>query len=260
MDGLKISVFYLGCLDCQYFRIVNSDDESRMYHSPVPAVLIQHPTLGNILYDTGNSPYNKWEYGSHVNEIYPVKEFISIEDALASKGLSCSDIDLLILSHLHFDHAGGLKYFIGTKAIKNVMVAEADLLNACKSVFTGEKHGAYIKSLFDVEGVIYKPIEGTVELAPDLTLFVQQSHTPGVIGMIVKTAAAGNLIFTSDTVYAKDSWDYLLPPGGNINKTTSEFFTNIERLKDLQKQYNATMIFGHDYDQILEWSQKGTIE
>lgn len=260
MSGMKITMFYLGYLDCQYFRLVNCDDESRMYQSPMSAVLIQHPTLGNILYDTGNSPYSKQEYGSHINEIYPVNTFISIEDALASKGLTCGDIDQLIFSHLHFDHVGGLKYFAGTKAIKNVIVSEADLLNACRSVFTGEEHGAYVKSLFDVEGVVYRPIQGTVELAPDLTLFVQQSHTPGVIGMIVKTKTEGNLIFTSDTVYTKASWEYLLPPGGNINKTTSEFFENIEWLKELQKQYNATMIFGHDYDQIMEWSQKGTID
>ncbi len=259
MENLKLTMFYLGCLDCQYFRLVNCDDETRRYQSPISAILIQHPTLGNILYDTGNSPYSKRDYGAHINQIYPVKQFISIEEALTSKGLTCGAIDRLIFSHLHFDHVGGLNYFAGTKAIKNVTVSRPELLNACESVFTGN-HGAYVKKLFDVDGVVYKPIEGTVELAPDLTLFVQQSHTPGVIGLIVKTRTEGNLIFTSDAVYTQDSWNYLIPPGGNINKTTNEFFDNIQYLKELQKKYNATMIFGHDCDQIQEWSRKGTIE
>lgn len=254
MNGMKISLLYLGSLECNYFRIVDCDDKSRMYHSPVSAILIQHPSLGNILYDTGNSPYSGREYGAHINAVYPVEEFISIEDALA-----CGDIDRLILSHLHFDHVGGLRYFAGTKAIRNITVARAELLNACESVFTESPHSAYIKNLFDVEGAVYHPIEGTVELAPDLTLFVQQSHTPGVIGLIVKTQTMGNLIFTSDAVYARESWDRLIPPGGDINKTTSEFFANAERLKELQKQYDATMIFGHDCEQILEWSCKGSI-
>ena len=35
----------------------------------------------------------------------------------------------------------GLRYFTGTKAIKNIIVAEADLLNACRSVFTRESPG-----------------------------------------------------------------------------------------------------------------------
>lgn len=260
MDNLKISLLYLGNLGCNYYRIVNCDDKSRMYLSPISAVLIQHPVLGNILYDTGNSPFSRHEYGSHINEVYPVEEFISIEEALAAKGLSCRDIDRLIFSHLHFDHVGGLRYFAGTKAIRNITVARAELLNACESVFTAEEHSAYRKSLFDVEGAVYHTIDGTVELAPDLTLFVQQSHTPGVIGMIVKTQTEGNLIFTSDTVYTRESWEQQLPPGGNINKTTSEFFSNMERLREMQKQYDATMIFGHDYDQIMEWSRKGTME
>ncbi len=260
MNGMKISLLYLGNLGCNYFRIVDCDDKSRMYHSPISAILIQHPSLGNILYDTGNSPYSVREYGAHINAVYPVEEFVSIEDALASKGLACGDIDRLILSHLHFDHVGGLRYFAGTKAIRNITVARAELLNACEGVFTESPRSAYIKSLFDVEGAVYHPIEGTVELAPDLTLFVQQSHTPGVIGLVVKMQTMGNLIFTSDAVYARESWERLIPPGGDINKTTSEFFANVERLKKLQKQYDATMIFGHDYEQIREWSCKGSIE
>ena len=75
-----------------------------MYRSPVSALLIRHPRLGNILYDTGNSPYSRWEYGEAINSVYPVGSFVSIEQALSLHGLKCSDIDMIILSHLHFDH------------------------------------------------------------------------------------------------------------------------------------------------------------
>ena len=37
---------------------------------------------------------------------YPITEMITIEEALAKEGLTPGDIDQLILSHLHFDHAG----------------------------------------------------------------------------------------------------------------------------------------------------------
>lgn len=260
MDTLRMNLLPLGHLDCQYFRIVAGADEQTMYESPVSATLIRHPSLGNILYDTGNSPFNRWEYGEHINKIYPVGRFVSIQEALASQGLTCADIDMIIMSHLHFDHAGGLKYFVGTRAIQNVVVAEAELMNACRSVLTAEEHSAYVKSLFDVEGIVYKTIQDTVELSPDLTLFVQKSHTPGVIGLIIKTRSMGNVILTSDTVYTQESWDKALPPGGHINKTTDEFFANLERLKRMQKEYGAVMLFGHDSAQIREWSQRGGIE
>ena len=259
MNEPTLNVLPLGHLDCQYFRIVAGCDESRMYRSPVSALLIRHPRLGNILYDTGNSPYSRWEYGEAINSVYPVGSFVSIEQALSLHGLKCSDIDMIILSHLHFDHVGGLRYFQGTKAIKNVIVAETELQSACFSVFTGEEHSAYIKSLFDVEGVVYRPIRETTELAPDLTLFIQKAHTPGVTGLIVKTRTLGNVIATSDAVYTKETWETSTRYLRVINKGTEDFLANLQRLRDMQKHYDAVMLFGHDSEQIQEWSLKGDI-
>ncbi len=258
MDTLSLDVLFLGHLDCQYFRIVDGCDQQKMYQSPVSALLIRHPRLGNVLYDTGNSPFSSWEYGRHINEVYPVGSFVSIEQALALHGLRCSDIDTLVLSHLHFDHVGGLRYFCGTKAIKNIIVAKSELERACVSAMTHEENSAYVKSLFDVEGACYKTIDKTLELAPDLTLFVQQAHTPGVIGLVLKTAR-GTIIATSDAVYTKETWETGTPPGGAINTGTEAFRKNLERLKVMQAQYGATMLFGHDKAQIEEWCRMGTI-
>lgn len=260
MDTLSLRVLPLGHLRCQYFRIVDGYDENVMYDSPVSALLIRHPTLGNVLYDTGNSPYHRREYGDDITRVYPVENFRSIEDALQSEGLTCEDIDMIILSHLHFDHVGGLRYFQNSKAIKNVVVAERELWNACRSVFTDEEGGAYVKSLFDVDGVIYRPIRDTTDLAPDLTLFIQEAHTPGVIGLAIKTQTMGQIIVTSDTVYTRETWEKSLPPGGPINKGTKEFLSNLDRLKQMQEQRHATMLFGHDNEQIAAWSKKGVIK
>ena len=259
MNSLLLDVLPLGHLKCQYFRIVDGYDEQVMYQSPVSALLIRHPSLGNILYDTGNSPYHRIEYGEEINNIYPVSDYISVDEALKSKGLSCSDIDMIILSHLHFDHVGGLKFFKNSKAIKNIIVSENELLDACKNVFTSDDTGVYIKSLFDIDGAIYHPITDKCELAPDLTIFVQKSHTNGVIGLIIKTKYEGNIIVTSDAVYTRENWEKMLPPGGPINKDTSDFIKNIEFLKILKQRHNATMLFGHDNIQIKEWINKGTI-
>ena len=259
MTSLSLNVLPLGHLKCQYFRIVDGYDEQVMYQSPVSALLIRHPSLGNILYDTGNSPYHRIEYGEEINTIYPVDDYISIEQALKTKGLSCSDIDIIILSHLHFDHVGGLKFFKNTKAIKNIIVSENELLDACKTVYTSDKSGAYIKSLFDIDGAVYRPITDKFALAPDVILFIQKSHTNGVIGLIIKTESEGNIIVTSDAVYTRENWEKMLPPGGPINKDTSDFIKNIEFLKILKQRHNATMLFGHDNIQIKEWINKGTI-
>ena len=257
--GMKISVLYLGRMEFPRFRLVDCKDESVMVKSPVVALLIQHPTLWNILYDSGNSPEYATVYTEAMRHDYPITEMISIQDALAARGLTPDDIDQIILSHLHFDHAGGLEYFVGTKAIRHVLVAEADLKEAYFRTMTGNG-GAYIRSLFDVEGIQFETINESTKLADDLELFIQQSHTPGVIGMLLRTENHGTILTTSDTIYTQDSYDNELPPGGTINKTPEEFYTNLARIRQMEKDCHATLFFGHDYDQVRQWEAKGWID
>lgn len=256
MSEVTMKVLYLGYLDCQYLRIVDGYEENVMYKSPVSAILIRHPELGNILYDTGNSPFHRTAYGEHINSVYPVGEFISIEDALEAEGLACKDIDILILSHLHFDHCGGLRYFKGSKAAQNIIVSKADLENACCEIFGGNRTSAYIKSLFDMDGVSFRLLDEDVELGRGIRLFIQKAHTPGVIGMVLDTMSAGTVITTGDAVYTRESWETRVPPGGGINKSIEAFQSNIERLDKLRQKYGATMLFGHDSKQIAEWSSR----
>lgn len=254
---MNIKVLYLGHIECKEDNLVKCEDERQMIKSPIPAILIQHPKLGNILYDTGNSPFYSSEYPESTLETYPIPEFISIEEALKESGLTPADIDMIIISHLHFDHAGGLKYFRGTKAIKNVLVAESELKNAYHQVMTGQA-GAYVKSLFDLDEIVFKTINEDTDLADDIRLFIQNSHTPGVTGMILKTESKGNIIVTSDTVYTKESYDRELPPGGSINKTQKEFFDNLEKIKKMEQEYSAMLVYGHDYDQIVAMNKEGS--
>lgn len=249
---MKINVLYLGKIDCKRDNLVQSQEESVMIQSPINAILIQHPELGNILYDTGNSPEYASEYPASVLETYPITEFISVEEALQQHGLGVNDIDTIVLSHLHFDHAGGLRYFIGTKAFQNVIVAEEELKGAFFSVMTGQS-GAYVKSLFDLDGIRFVPYQKELRLAKDVLLFSQKSHTLGCTGMVLNTEQ-GAIITTSDTIYTEDSYQSELPPGGSINATTEEFFENLKKIKKMQAKLNAKLIFGHDFEQIKKLS------
>ena len=55
-------------------------------------------------------------------------------------------------------------------------------------------------------------------------------------------------------VYTRESYEKELPPGGKINKTTEEFFNNLKGIKEMEKKYQAEIVFGHDYEQILSLS------
>ena len=111
-----------------------------------------------------------------------------------------------------------------------------------------------------MEGIRFQTICEDTRLADDVTLFLQEAHTPGVIGMRLKTEHHGTILTTSDAVYTAESYEKALPPGGTINKTTDEFFHNLAYIRKMQQEYDATLLFGHDYDQILAWVARGEID
>ena len=258
-EGIRFSVLYLGRMECRKLYLVDDDDPEEMIKSPVSALLIQHPKLGNILVDTGNSPYYHGEYSRETQTTYPIVEYISIEQALWEKGLTVDDIDRIILTHLHFDHAGGLHYFMKSKAFHHVLVAEEELKNAFFSVMTGDD-GAYVKELFDLEGIRYETYRDKLELSDDLVLFAQKCHTPACTGLIIRTGSGKVVIDTSDAVYTRESYEARIAPGGHINKTREEFFANLDALEQIRKQYGGEFLYGHDYDQIRVLNQLGWIE
>lgn len=261
-DDIQVKILDLGYMTFYKKELVRTNDEKELIFSPALAILIKHPDAGYILYDTGNDDAWRDTYTDHIKEVYPISECITIAEALEKEGLRPDDIDVLILSHMHFDHAGGMKYFANTKAGAHTLVSEAELNDVQHILAQSEDKtsGAYIGKLFlDLPGVHYESVKGeTFELTSGITLFVQHCHTAGLLGMKVQLQDR-TILFAGDTVYTQEAYDEELPPGGSINKTDSEFIDNVHRLKNLQKENSAEVFFGHDYNQAREWQRKGWI-
>lgn len=258
MAGLRFKPYYLGYMKTKLNLLVRCDDEEEPYRSPVVSVLFDHPTLGKFLYDVGEDEYGDLHWPPRVREMYPIGESQTIKDALAEDGIGVDDLDFIVLSHCHMDHTCGLPMFSGTKAIQRIIVHGDDLDVALATIGTPEEDSSSFarQSLCEIPDAKYEKVYGEIKLADDLILFTQKCHTPGVLGVLAKTENNGWYIFTSDTVYTGPAFEKEIPPGGTINKTDKEFFDNLAFLKDLQKKYNATIIYGHDYDQAREIDRK----
>ncbi len=221
---------------------------------PIPCycVLIQHPTLGSVLFDTGidDDYQNRWP--KNLLEEYPVKRFHRLADRLAEVGLSPAEIDLLILSHLHFDHAGNLRSFCGTKAGRHVVVQSEEARHAffrsnlydCQEV--RYRHDGYVRHEFNgLPGIAFDIIEGDVALADDLELLHLPGHTPGTMGLLVRTEHFGTALFPSDAVY--NAMNYGPPavlPG--MCARPDVFFESIEKCRRLLDQEHGTLFYSHD--------------
>ncbi len=80
-------------------------DEKNRVALELGCLLIRTPRGKNVLVDTGLS--SKYDKNEKFRRIYAVERPATLGDALRSLGLAPSDIDYVINTHLHFDHAGG---------------------------------------------------------------------------------------------------------------------------------------------------------
>lgn len=256
MQNLSFRILYLGDMTFYKKELILTPDDQETVVSPAFAILIKHPTAGYLLYDTGNHPQWEITYNEPMKARYPITHLTRVSDALQELGLSVHHISTLMLSHLHFDHTGGLYEFCGTRAGSHVIVSQTELDTAMEKMH--EPGSPYIPALFhNLEGISFSTVQGTYEVAPGVTLFPQNCHTPGLMGLELELENHGTIIFTSDSVYTADSDRKQLPPGGTINKTDDEFHTNLAALRLRCQQKNATLFYGHDIDQVNQWLKKG---
>lgn len=258
MSHLQLKVLDLGDMTFYKKELIATPDSTQMVVSPALAVLIRHPEAGWILYDTGNDPDWASTYNDAMKGVYPITRLISITEALAKEGLTPKDIDILALSHMHFDHAGGLPQFANTPAVQRILVSQKEL--DCANSDGHNPTSAYMAPLFEgVPGIGFQTVCGEYQVAEGVSLFPQCCHTPGLMGLRVELKNQGTVIFTSDSVYTEDSDRLNLPPGGNINRSAEEFYQNLEILRQMKKRENATLFYGHDIVQARQWQERGWI-
>lgn len=223
---------------------------------PTHAVLIEHPE-GRILWDTGVP--RDWEErwaptGFH--DFFPVNEPIDgpgyLDTSLAQLELTPDDIDILILSHLHFDHAANAKMFTNPKT--RIIANDKEIEGAL--AIQGYSAGAHIVS--DYKGLNFEAVSGDVEIVPGVSVIETPGHSWGTMSLKIDLEQEGSKIFTSDAVYMSDSWG---PPavGAAIVWDNIAWLESVEKLRRIAEESNAEVIFGHDEEQAktLRYSPDG---
>jgi glyoxylase-like metal-dependent hydrolase (beta-lactamase superfamily II) len=116
-------------------------------------------------------------------------------DALRERGLGPDDIDGLVLTHLHFDHAINARFFRSAK----VWVTKAEVDHAEWSARQRPYGDPY--TVDDPEGLLgplkTELVGAEVAIAPDVVLFPSPGHTPGMLSVLAQTPE-GRVAIVSD--------------------------------------------------------------
>lgn len=242
----KLYFFECGTLKSEKHLFTLDRGIGEPFEVPVPFFLIQHNGK-NILFDTGNAleaslnPEQHW--GDIVNTYYPVmeeKQFVV--NQLKTIGINPEDIDYVILSHLHLDHAGGVGSFPNATYIAHKKEIEWAFNPECP------QKAAYIMQDISKD-VKWLPIENEFEEAYDLfndgviQIYPTPGHTPGHLSVIINMQSK-SMLLTSDCCYTEENLYDNIPPG--LVWSAENSISTINWIKKMQTEKNVEVIAGHD--------------
>lgn|SRR5487761_1728395 len=249
----RIILLTLGWEDLPKTVSVRGNTSGRRLKEPVPGILLQSDG-GWLLLDTGFNPalvrdpaLNRRFHGHGIEAILPGPGE-PLEDALAMAGVAMDDIQAVAISHLHNDHAGGLRHFANRRAPVYAQRAELDYGLSTHPV--PENHGMF-RIDYDDPTLDWRLLDGDVEMAPGVTAILTAGHTPGhqsFMGDLDKSVGGGGFFFAFDAADLTENIKLELSVG-NINMEGAGPEVSIEairRLKAMAAQRGYQLVPGHD--------------
>jgi glyoxylase-like metal-dependent hydrolase (beta-lactamase superfamily II) len=222
----------------------NPPDEKNRIAMEARALLLKSPER-NILIDTGNGSDFVAKYGEKLGnkfaEMYAVDDNgPSLISSLKRQGLAPEDITDVILTHLHFDHAGGATRAIDSKIVPTFPKAryyvQRSNYETAKNPNVREK-ASYFTANFQplIDAGVLTFIDGDKRnFLPNISLIVSNGHTQG--HQVVQIADdksqvfyCGDVIPTSSHIRSAWIMGYDLNPLVIIDEKTNLLRRSLEK-------------------------------
>lgn len=203
------------------------------YEAAVKPLLIMKPQK-NILVDTGIG-----ELPEKYRKFYTIKRTPeqNLKTQLAAHGLKPEDIDIVINTHLHFDHCGNNNLFSNAKFC--VQTEEFRYAQEPERF----QQASYIKELFDIKAD-YQLIQGQYDVTSEVSVIPTPGHSPGHQSILIKSGDV-NYVYCGDAAPVKECLEKRNIPG--VLYSSHEALKSIDRLKAISA---AVHIYSHDNEQM----------
>ena len=162
-----------------------------------------------------------------------------LDTELEKLGVSCGDIEAVILTHLHWDHCYNLELFPQAK----VYVQTTELLHAVNP----SAYDRYMYVATPGEGLPgwmtafaqLVRLNGEAQLFPGIRVFLTPGHSPGQMSVEVSTED-GVYVITSDLIPLYENYESGIPNG--IALSFADWYKSYEKLKAM----DVKILPGHD--------------
>jgi N-acyl homoserine lactone hydrolase len=215
-----------------------------VFEAPVPCFLIRHPQ-GDVVIDTGCNPAAAADpagtWGALAKSMPPLhgpEEHVGA--SLAALGVRAEDVPLVVMTHLHFDHAGANALFPQAEFI--VQAAEHEAASAEDAEAWG-----YLRREWEM-GHQMRQISGELDLFGDgkVCLIPLPGHTPGLMGVLLDLHDDGRILIAGDAVPLRQVLDGDLMPRNMRDPDAAR--ASYARVRAIEAA-GALVICGHDLPQ-----------
>lgn len=166
-------------------------------------------------------------------------------EILKHLGLAAEQVDDVIVSHLHYDHAGTLEHF--PKARYHLQEAEMAYATGrcmCDEIlrrpFTADHVCQMVQRLYSGRVRFH---DGDGQVAPGVTVHHTPGHSKGIMSTRVMTKR-GPVVLASDTTHFYDNFEQRKPFPILVN--VEDTLKSYDRLEQLAEGSRAHVVPGHD--------------
>ena len=204
--------------------------------------LIRTDAGENILVDTGfpRKYADDVAAASQEDRLYEFGEVLELtpehlpDAQLRRAGVAPEDIDLLIMTHTHIDHVGGIADFPKCP----ILMARAERM-LDKPLYWGDARP------MDWPDRDYLLIEDDIQLAPGLQVLLAPGHAPGQLAMRLELPETGAVLLTGDAI----SRPVEITEGFAGSFDVDQARRSGDRLMAIAAQTETFVIYGHSPEQ-----------
>ncbi|MBI4510492.1 MAG: MBL fold metallo-hydrolase [Deltaproteobacteria bacterium] len=241
-------------------KLVSCDELNRVTYTT--SCLLVEIGKKRVLIETGNGD----KFSAKEKEIYGIDHDRSISSALGALGVEPESIDLVVLTHLHFDHVGGTTRRTKSGGLVPVFPRARHVVQRTELIAAEHPHernrASYLaENILPLkEAGLFAVIDGETELLPGLRVLPSPGHTPGHQSVLIDGGNGEKALFLGDV--APTSVHVRLPFIMAYDLEVEKTLDSKKRLFCRAITEGWIVLFGHDrhHGAKLRWNDKGQPE